>query len=243
MKSLRFLPCLLFSVAAAAATPSPGVPADARWSSSDQWAEWKDAGHTVRNNIWGEKPGAQTVWAVSAAHYGVWADHPGTGGIKSYPHSEKAVHRPLSALTRCTTRFACVVPAAGAYNTAYDIWCEKHAYEIMVWVNWTGPVAPITAHWSREGKPIPDFKSVTVGGHTWDVFKGTNGYNQVYSFLRTDPATAGEIDVKELLLWVKQAGWFDGKDVALDEIQFGWEITSSPGGLNFEVTDFSADVE
>jgi hypothetical protein len=30
--------------------------------------------------------------------------------------------------------------------------------------------------------------------------------------------------------------------VLLDEVQFGWEISSSVGGLDFAVSDFSVDV-
>lgn len=215
------------------------VASAARWRSAEKWAEFSEGGYTVRNNIWGEQPGAQTIWADSHAHFGVHATHPATSGIKSYPHAERAVHRRLSELGRCTSTFAAIVPASGAFNTAYDIWCERHAFEIMLWVNWHGAVGPIAEKWNDDGKPVPAFTDVKAGGHTWTVYKGTNGHNAVYSFLRTDQTDAGTMDVKDILLWVQRAGWFGDKDVLLDEVQFGWEITSSPQGLDFEVTDFS----
>ena len=131
---------------------------------------------------------------------------------------------------------ASALHADGSYNSAYDIWCEKHAYEIMLWVNWAGKMGPITTHYDDAGQPIPDVANVTVGGHTWNIYKGSNGANEVFSFLRTSPATAGEVDVKAILDWIHAQGWFAKHgDVLLDEVQFGWEITSSAGGLDFAV--------
>ena len=57
--------------------------------------------------------------------------------------------------------------------------------------------------------------------------------------LRKKPSTS------ELLDWIKAQGWFDlyeHGNVLLDEVQFGWEISASPGGLDFAVNDFAVDV-
>ncbi|WP_342669490.1 hypothetical protein [Streptomyces yerevanensis] len=32
---------------------------------------------------------------------------------------------------------------------------------------------------------------LVVGGHNWNVYKGTNGSNQVFSFLRTSDSNSG----------------------------------------------------
>jgi hypothetical protein len=220
-------------------------PASPRWASADKWAEFPSAGYVVCNDVWGEGPGPQTIWANSHARWGVHADHPDTTGIKAYPHAGWTVKRRLSAFPQCTSRFACTVPGAGSYNSAYDIWCEQHAYEIMLWMNWRGKMGPIARSWDATGKPAVEVTNVTVGGHTWDVYKGTNGANTVISFLCTSPTTAGTVDIKAILDWIRVRGWFDRHehgDVLLDEVQFGWEISSSVGGLDFAVSDFSVDV-
>lgn len=36
--------------------------------------------------------------------------------------------------------FNVTVPNAGAYTSAYDIWADGHAYEIMLWMNKVGPI-------------------------------------------------------------------------------------------------------
>lgn len=239
-------PVLLFPLLLVLAACQLGAgPAEPRWTSADKFAEFPTDGYVVRNNIWGEGSGPQTIWADSQARWGVHAIHPATKGIKAYPHSGREVRRRLSALPRCTSRFAVTVPAAGSYNTAYDIWCERHAYELMLWMNWRGRMGPIARSWDATGKPAVEVTGVTVGGHTWDVYKGTNGTNVVITFLCTSPATAGEVDIKAVLEWIRARGWFDGPargDVLLDEVQFGWEITASPGGLDFAVNDFVVDV-
>jgi hypothetical protein len=115
----------------------------------------------------------------------------------------------------------------------------------MLWMNWHGKMGPIARSWNAKGEPAVDVAGVSVGGHTWDVYRGTNGQNEVITFLCTNPVTTGAVDIKAILDWIKARGWFDAHrhgDVLLDEVQFGWEISASPGGLDFAVSDFAVDV-
>ncbi|MFD0204098.1 MULTISPECIES: glycoside hydrolase family 12 protein [Saccharothrix] len=204
-----------------------GVAHAATWSSSDQWATWSNGGYTVRNNIWGSGAGYQGIWANSYSNWGVWANHPNTGGVKSYPHSAKAVNRKLSGLSRLSSSFNVTRPGSGAYATAYDIWADNHAYEIMIWMNKQGAVGPIG---SRQ-------TTVSVGGHTWDVYRGSNGSNAVFSFVRTSNTNSGTVDVLAVLKWIGARGWYG--DVTVGDVQFGFEITSSSGGMDFVSNSFS----
>ncbi|XVS63081.1 glycoside hydrolase family 12 protein [Actinosynnema sp. CA-299493] len=206
---------------------STGVAQAAAWSSSDQWGTWSNGGYTVRNNIWGSGAGFQSIWANSYGNWGVWANHPNTGGVKSYPHSAKAVNRKLSGLSRLSSSFNVSRPGSGAYATAYDIWADNHAYEIMIWVNKQGAVGPIG---SKQA-------TATVGGHTWDVYRGSNGSNAVFSFVRTGNTNAGTVDVLAVLKWIGARGWYG--DVTVGDVQFGFEITSSSGGMDFMSNSFS----
>ncbi|ATY12003.1 hypothetical protein CU254_17180 [Amycolatopsis sp. AA4] len=224
-KAVRSL--LAAVLAAAAVATTAGVAEAAVWSSSDKWATWSNGGYTVRNDVWGSGAGPQTIWANSGGNFGVWADHPGTGGIKSYPHSAKNVGRTLSSLSSVTSAFAVNRPGSGAYETAYDIWAGNNAYEIMLWMNKQGAVGPLGTRQT----------TVSVGGHTWDVYRGSNGSNAVFSFVRTSNTDSGRVDVLAVLNWIKARGWYG--DVTLGEVQFGFEITSSPGGSNFTVGSYS----
>jgi hypothetical protein len=190
-------------------------------------ATWSSSGYTVRNNIWGSGAGFQSIWANSYSNWGVWANHPNTGGVKSYPHSAKMINQRLSALTRLSSSFNVSRPSAGAYATTYDIWANNHAYEIMIWMNKQGAVGPIGTRQT----------TATVGGHTWDVYRGSNGSNAVFSFIRTSNTNAGTVDVLAVLKWIQARGWYG--DVTVGDAQFGFEITSSSGGMNFTSNSFS----
>lgn len=204
-----------------------GTAQAAAWSSSDKWGTWSNGGYVVRNDVWGGGAGPQNIWANSYSNFGVWADHPNTGGVKAYPHSAKNVGRTLSSLQRVSSSFNVSRPAGGSYATAYDIWANNNAYEIMLWMNKQGAVGPIG---SKQA-------TATVGGHTWDIYRGSNGANAVFSFLRTSNTNAGTVDVLAVMNWIKSRGWFG--DVTLGEVQFGYEITSSSGGMNFTTNSYS----
>ncbi len=199
----------------------------AAWSSSDQYATWSNGGYTIRNDVWGKGAGPQTIWANSYSNWGVWADHPNTGGVKSFPHCAKYIGKTISSIGSLTSQFDVSVPGSGSYESTYDIWLSNNAYEVMLWMNETGAVGPLGSKQT----------TVSVGGHTWDVYKGSNGSNAVFSFVRHGNISVGSVDIKAVLNWIKSVGWFG--DVTLGEVQFGFEITSSSGGLNFMSNSYS----
>ena len=207
------------------ALPSPAMAAT--WSSTDRWATWDNGGYTLYNNIWGDGGGPQTIWANSYGNWGVWANHPNTGGVKSYPNATRQVNRRLSSLNSVSSSFNVTVPGTGAYTSTYDIWADDHAYEIMLWMNQTGPIGPIGTFQTN----------ATVGGHDWAVYRGSNGSAQVFSFLRRSNTTAGTVDILAIMNWIRARAWFG--DVTLSRAQFGYEITSSSGGLDFRTNQFS----
>ncbi|MFI0897371.1 hypothetical protein [Streptomyces sp. NPDC020983] len=230
--ALRKKPRMLLLGLAASAAAAVGLAAApayaATWSSSDQWATWSNGGYTLYNDIWGSGAGPQTIWANSYSNWGVWANHPNTGGVKSYPNATRYVGAKLSTLHSVSSSFNVTVPSAGAYETAYDIWDTGNAYEIMLWMNKTGAVGPLG---TSQG-------NVTVGGSTWTVYRGSNGANAVFSFVRTSNTSSSTVDVLAVLNWIRNTKkWFG--DITLGNVQFGYEITSSSGGLDFVTNSFS----
>jgi hypothetical protein len=226
--------------AAAVASPSALKP---HWSSTAPFGEWTSGPYSINNDVWGKGVGPQTLWANSVADWGVHANHPNTGGIKSYPHISYTVGKKVSALHTLTSTVSTTTPTGGAWESAYDIWDSDHAHEIMLWLKSTGTttgggnVKPISRDWSKNGDAIPVYTNVSIGGSTWNVFRGSNGTNEVYSFLRTSGTDHVTIDVKALLQYLVNLGWMG--DVVVGEVQFGFEITSSPGGLDYGAQNFS----
>ncbi|MGW6013169.1 glycoside hydrolase family 12 protein [Streptomyces sp. NPDC055210] len=199
------------------------APASAAiWNSCDQWGNTSLNGYTLYNNIWGSGAGSQCIWANSGTNWGVWANHPNTGGIKSYPNSKKVINKTITSLGSLSSSYNVTVPSAGAYNTSYDIWDTDYDYEIMLWVNYNGAVGPLG---TSQG-------NVTLGGHTWSVYKGNNGANEVFSFLRTSDSNSGSVSILPILKWIKDTkGWMGNETIG--DVQFGFEVTSSSGGLDF----------
>ncbi|KHD14019.1 GH12 family glycosyl hydrolase domain-containing protein [Clostridium butyricum] len=232
----------LVAVAVLLLVPAQTVFA-ATWSSSDNWGEWKTNGYTIRNDIWGEGAGPQSIWVNSESDWGVWSAHPNTGGIKSYPHAEKVINKNLSDIKTLTSNFNVTVPTNGvAMETAYDIWLNNNAYEVMLWMNSYGDVKPISYNYDSYGNAVPYYWGVPVGGHTWNVYRGNNGGNEVFSFVRVDGnISSGTVDLQEILNWIKDVPEWYG-DVYLGQVQFGYEITSSynnGNGYNFKTNNFS----
>jgi hypothetical protein len=209
---------VLATVLVAASTPAQA----AVWWSSDRWGTWSSNGYTLYNNIWGSGFGPQTIWANSATNWGVWANHPNTGGIKSYPNSTRWSGRRISALGTLSSSFNVSVPTSGvAFTSVYDVWSSDNRHEIMLWMNKYGPVGPLGSFQT----------TASVGGHSWNVYRGSNGSNQVYSFIRTSNTSSGTVDIKAICNWIRSRGWFG--DVTIGNVQFGYEITSSSGGRDF----------
>ncbi|MFD4879364.1 hypothetical protein ACFWOB_39240 [Streptomyces sp. NPDC058420] len=220
----RVLTAVLAPVVALGATVAlASAPASAAvWSSCDQWGSTTLNGYTLYNNIWGSGAGSQCIWANSGTNWGVNANHPNTGGIKAYPNAKKVIGKSITSLGSLKSSYNVTVPSSGAYNTSYDIWDTNYAYEIMLWVNKTGAVGPLG---TSQG-------SLTLGGSTWTVYKGNNGANDVFSFVRSSNSSSGTIDILPILKWIKDTkGWFG--NVTIGDLQFGFEITSSSGGLAF----------
>ena len=245
----KSLACIALLIGIAACQPEQEIKpkkegeVKAAWSSTAQWGTWTNGGYTLYNNIWGSGAGPQTIWANSYSNWGVWANHPNTGGIKSYPNSTRYVGRALGSLSSCSTSFNLTTPSGGAWTAAYDIWDSAKQHEIMLWLNYTsnsngsGNIKPISYNWNASGNPVPTHTNVSVGGHTWNVFRGHNGGNYVYSFLRTSKTNSGTVNVKAIMDWVRARGWFG--NVTVGDVQLGYEITSSSGGMDFRTNSYS----
>jgi hypothetical protein len=226
---------------------STAAAVEAVWSSSDKFGSFANGGYTVYNDVWGSGAGSQNIWANSFSNWGVWANHPNTGGVKSYPNSTKFVGKTLSSLAGCSSSFNATTPSGGAWESTYDIWDSNNANETMLWMNYTGTatgggnVKPISYTYDGSGNAVPAFTNVTVGGHTWNVFRGNNGSNNVYSFLRTTKTNSGTVDVLAIQKWIESKGWFG--NITQGNVQYGFEITSCYGtngsGENFTCNSYS----
>jgi hypothetical protein len=231
MKKPRMLPALRIAVPLIAAVTAIAVGAStalaAVWTSSDLYGSWSNGGYTLYNNVWGSNPGPQTIWANSYHDWGVYSDQPDTSGVKSYPEVTKTINEAVSSLTSITSSFSDSLPSSGDFESAYDIWADNNADEIMLWT-YTQNVGPLGTLQT----------TASVGGSTWKIYKGSNGSNAVFSFVRTSNETSGSVDIKAVFTWLSSEGWLT--NATLNSVDFGWEITSTNSTTeDFTVTSYS----
>jgi Glycosyl hydrolase family 12. len=175
----------------------------------------------------------------------VAANHPATANVKSYPNVSLSPQKAIRAINSYTSSFDVTVPGNGFWETAYDIWVKGSTptrTEIMLWMNTSGPVQPHASATGPSG-PVADQTNVVVGGHTWNVYFANTVSHDVVSFVRTSNTNSNSVDILAILLWlvannntaygVFTASW------TLDQVQFGFQITSDGSTQAFVTNSFS----
>jgi hypothetical protein len=191
----------------------------AAWDSCGQWATWSNGGYTLYNNIWGSGAGWQCIWANNGSNWGVTCNHGNSGGIKSYPNSTKWLNKTINNTPWCGTWFSVNRPNNGAYTTTFDVWGNGTQYEVMMWMNRVGAIGPIGSLQAS---------NQNIGGHTWNVYRGSHSGIQVFSFVRTSNTNSANVDHKAVWNWLQNRGWWNNPTI--NQIQFGFEITNTAGG-------------
>jgi len=204
------------------------------WCSDAQFGQMNFAPFTMYNNVWGATTGTgQTIQSNGPSQWRTFSTFPETSGVKSYPNASLDMNgKTINTLGSCTSSFNVTMPNGGSNITSYDIWVPS---EIMLWMNKQGNVGPIAQAWNDDGTPVVTVPNVTVGGHTWDVYRG--GAN-VVSFVRQGNIYSGSVDILAILNWTADQGWIS-RTANLDKFQFGFEISSAPGGLNFVTNSYA----
>ncbi|CAM5389438.1 CBM2 domain-containing protein OS=Streptomyces griseomycini OX=66895 GN=FHS37_005327 PE=3 SV=1 [Streptomyces griseomycini] len=124
---------------------------------------------------------------------------PTNGAPKSYPSVFNGCHYTncspgtdlparISEISGAPSSISYGYVSNAVYNASYDIWLDPtprtdgvNRTEIMIWFNKVGPIQPIG---SQVG-------TATVGGRTWQVWSGSNGSNDVLSFVAPSAISAG----------------------------------------------------
>ncbi|MDQ2585143.1 GH12 family glycosyl hydrolase domain-containing protein [Saccharothrix yanglingensis] len=223
-------------------------PAQADVSICDQYGTTTVQGrYVVQNNRWGSS--ATQCINVTSTGFRITqqaGSAPTNGAPLSYPSVYLGCHygncspgsnlpmqvsRIRSASSSITYRYT-----GGTYNASYDIWLDPtpktngvNQVEIMIWFNRQGSIQPIG---SQVG-------TGTVGGRTWQVWRGSNGANNVISYVAPSPINSWSFSVLDFVNDVRNRGmittsWY------LTSIQAGFEPWN--GGVGLGVDNFSASV-
>ncbi|GII25280.1 GH12 family glycosyl hydrolase domain-containing protein [Planosporangium mesophilum] len=224
-------------------------PARADTQICDQYGSTTVANrYVVMNNNWGDST-TQCINVTNSGFSITTASHnkPTNGAPGAYPaiyygchytNCSPGTNLPLqvSQISSATSSISFSYPSSGTYDAAYDIWLDPtpkkdgvNQQEIMIWFNRQGSIQPVG---SRTG-------SATIGGRTWEVWTGSNGSNNVVSYVAPSPITSWSFSVLDFINDTKTRSnvtnsWY------LTSIQAGFEPWV--GGVGLAVNSFSATV-
>ncbi|KAL0958810.1 hypothetical protein HGRIS_014129 [Hohenbuehelia grisea] len=140
-----------------------------------------------------------------------WSWTGGTG-VKSFTNIQlnEGLDVQLGSISSIPAMWTWSQEASGSIvaDIAYDLFTSDtiggaNVNEIMVWLaNYNA--GPISAVYNADGTPQPVASNVALAGHTWNVYFGSNGANNVYSFL---PSSGGVVssfsgDLNEFLKYL-----------------------------------------
>ncbi|KAF8228427.1 glycoside hydrolase family 12 protein [Tricholoma matsutake] len=98
--------------------------------------------------------------------------------------------------------------------------------EVMIWLaNFNS--GPISYNYGSNGRAISVANSIPLAGHKWDIYSGTNGVNEVYSFLpaNNDFISSFTGDLLIFLQWLMSNQCLSSHQY-LTTLQAGTEATS-----------------
>lgn len=223
-------------------------PAQADTTICEQYGSTTIQGrYVVQNNRWGTS--AQQCINVTSNGFQITQQQgssPTNGAPVSYPSVFLGCHytncSPGSTLPMQVSRIRSATSsinyryAGGTFNASYDIWLDPtpktngvNQMEIMIWFHRQGPIQPI-------GSAVG---TTNIGGRSWQVWRGSNGSNNVISYLAPSSITSWSFNVMDFINDVRARGaitssWY------LTSIQAGFEPWN--GGTGLAVNNFSASV-
>ncbi|KAJ3828621.1 glycoside hydrolase family 12 protein [Lentinula raphanica] len=120
----------------------------------------------------------------------------GGTGVKSFTNIQlnAGINQQLSAISTIPSTWNWEQSSSGTVvaDVAYDMFTSSSAggsatNEIMIWLaNYNA--GPISSSYNADGQPNPVASGISLAGHTWNLYSGSNGANAVWSFL---PSTSG----------------------------------------------------
>src|SRR3954452_4111851 len=244
------------ALAAAALLVAGGVtafvvagPAQADTQICDQFGSTTIEGrYVVMNNRWGTS--AEQCINVTSTGFTI-ATQQGVGNSSGAPVSYPAIYlgchytncspgtnlpMQVSSISSATSSITYNFVSGATYDAAYDIWLDPtpktdgvNQQEVMIWFNRQGSIQPV-------GSAVGN---TTIGGRSWQVWQGSNGSNNVVSYVAPSAISSWSFSVLDFINDVRNRGaitnsWY------LTSIQAGFEPWQ--GGTGLGVSSFSASV-
>ncbi|KAJ7267406.1 glycoside hydrolase family 12 protein [Mycena rebaudengoi] len=248
MFALAKLSILLLLVPFISAAPAP-TELEKRVDTSSHCGQWdtvNEGTYTLFLDQWGlsgASSGSDCASFTSSSGTTVgwkttWKWTGGTG-VKSYTNVQQnaGINKQLSAIKTIPAVWTWSQATTGTVvaNVAYDLFTANTAggssvNEIMIWLANIN-AGPISFVYNSAGQPVPVASNVSLGGHTWNLYSGSNGANNVFSFLPTSgTVTSFNADINLFLKYLTSNGRVATSQF-LTTVQGGTEATSGAATL------------
>ncbi|MET7372335.1 GH12 family glycosyl hydrolase domain-containing protein [Micromonospora arida] len=248
-RQLRALAAAGLLVASSLVAVALGGSASADTQICEQYGSTTIQGrYVVQNNRWGTT--AQQCINVTNNGFEITTlngSSPTNGAPTAYPsvffgchytNCSPGTNLPIqvSQISSATSSISYRYVSGATYNASYDIWLDPspkrdgvNQMEIMIWLNRQGPIQPI-------GSVVG---TTNLAGRTWEVWRGSNGSNNVISYVASSAISSLNFSVLDFINDTRNRGaitnsWY------LTSIQAGFEPWQ--GGVGLAVTSFSANV-
>ncbi|RAO59795.1 Cellulase [Micromonospora saelicesensis] len=248
-RQLRALAAAGLLVASSLVAVALGGSASADTQICEQYGSTVIGGrYVVQNNRWG----TTAQQCINATNNGfeittLNGSSPTNGAPTAYPsvffgchytNCSPGTNLPIqvSQISSATSSISYRYVSGATYNASYDIWLDPspkrdgvNQMEIMIWLNRQGPIQPI-------GSVVG---TTNLAGRTWEVWRGSNGSNNVISYVASSAISSLNFSVLDFINDTRNRGaitnsWY------LTSIQAGFEPWQ--GGVGLAVTSFSANV-
>lgn len=216
----------------------------------DQYGTVVAGNYIIMNNRWGTS--ATQCISTTANGFSI-TQQDGTGNLSGAPVSYPAIYlgchygncspnsplpAQISSFSTANSSISDTYPGSGTWDAAYDIWLNPttnvsgvQATEIMIWLNHQGSIQPIG---SATG-------SANLAGHSWTVWTGNNGQNNVASYVASSPMSSLSFNVHDFIMdTLGRGSQYGTTSWYLTSIQAGFEPWI--GGVGLAVNSFSASI-
>ncbi|KIJ55836.1 glycoside hydrolase family 12 protein [Sphaerobolus stellatus SS14] len=171
----------------------------------------------------------------------------GGNGVKSFTNIQQnsGAKKQLSAIKSIETTWKWSMSSSSIVaDVAYDLFTAStpngtNVNEIMIWLaNYNA--GPISSQYNSDGTPKPAAPNVTLAGHTWNLYSGSNGANNVFSFLpASGTITSFNTDILPFFTYLIQHEGVSASQY-LSTIQAGTEPTT--GNATLTTSSYSISI-
>ena len=238
--------------------PSPAASAAAVDENCAAGAALGAGKYWINNNQWGKDSGSgsQCMWQTGRSggtlSWGTrWRWTGQSNSVKAYGSAVLGWHWGFKAAgtglpihlsdhkaVRTTWNFTVTQQTVNTMNVSYDLWLHDLANadwmdqptdEVMVWLYRSGGAGPLGTKQA----------TVTIGGTTWDLYRGNIGWN-VFSFVRTASTTSSALDLTDFTDDLTARGWLP-RTKYLSSVEAGTEVFTGEGRLDTSAYSVTID--